>query len=569
MKFPFLRYIVLMVILCSARLEAVQLIDPPTKGRQFETLTFRFAENLKFTNPFDLETNRVELAIVQPDFSQPVLSFFYNGVNKDSIEQWEARFAPKQAGLHHFTIRINGKIQKQFQVTVSASQGKMKGGLQLSDRMGIFKYESGEAFRGIGINICWADNYEYYFKKMKAAGMNVTRIWMAPWHLSFEWQETGLGRYNLQSANRLDTILQLAEKYGVSVILCMDYHGVARKGWGYFRENRWAVNPYNSANGGPCVDDADLFVNEEGKRYFKRRYKYIVSRFGHSPSLATWEFYNETDLMAGKSIPVNRWHIEMAEYVQSIDVHDRLVSTSSTRSYPEKTVDAFKSPAMDYVMHHNYNMLDMAPYMTDYHEAALEYYQKPVVMAEFGVEYRGADRTIKVDSQHVGLHNGIWAGWFCETPIIPLSWWWDNYIEPLNLWPEFASLSTFAAKMDFNTTHQAFKTLTVGALKADPSKQAMCMVRGIYSGGQCALWLKNEDYKWSLVSEGVVLKETGEFVQIVPDLAPGRYAVAWYDPQSGKFLEKKTEETVKEDGALLLSVPSFTKDLACLLTRLP
>jgi hypothetical protein len=424
-------------------------------------------------------------------------------------------------------------------------------------------------FRGIGLNVCWAQDYEYYFKKMQAAGMNITRIWMCPWHLSIEWQETGLGRYNLGSVRRLDAILQLADKYGIYVILCMDYHGIARKGMGYFRENRWPVNPYNTINGGPCVDGAELFTNAEAKKYFKKKYKYIVSRFGHSSRIAAWEFLNETDLMAGKSIPVNRWHIEMAEYIKSIDVHERLVTTSSTRSFPEKVVDAFRSPAMDFVMFHEYNKLDMAPYITDLHEAAIEYYQKPIVVGEFGVEYRGGDRTFKVDSQHVGLHNGIWSGWFSETPVIPLSWWWDNYIDRHDLWRQYANLSRFAESMDFNAKHLVFKTLPARHREADPQKQVPCMVRCIYSADRCAIWLKNEEYQWSLVGEGKEPKEMGPFLQVIPDLAPGRYSIAWYDPQAGKFFEKTSEVEVKEDGVLLLSVPSFSKDLACFIKRQP
>jgi len=565
MKVPI--YMLFLLLGLYAHLGATDLIDRPTKGRQYETLRFRFVENLKFENPCDLETNHVELLIQQPDFSRRVLSFFYDGPSKDGAEQWEARFTPKQAGLHRLTFRVNGKVQSQFELPVEPNKGRKQGGLRVSERLGVFEYESGEAFRGIGLNVCWAQDYEYYFKKMQAAGMNVTRIWMCPWHLSFEWQETGLGRYNLASARRLDTILQLADKYGIFVILCLDYHGVARKGMGYFRENRWPVSPYNKTNGGPCAEASELFTNAVAKEFFKKKYKYIVSRFGHSSRIAAWEFYNETDLMAGNSIAENRWHIEMAEYVHSIDVHKRLVTTSSTRSFPEKVVDAFKSPAMDFVMFHEYNKLDMAPYVIDLHEATIEYYQKPVVLGEFGVEYRGADRTMKIDSQHVGLHNGIWAGWFSETPVIPLSWWWDNYIDPHNLWHEYANLSRFAASMDFNVKHLAFKTLPAGYLQTNPQHQALCVVRCIYSGEDCALWFKNEEYQWSLVSEGKEPKEIGAFTQVVPDLVPGRYSVAWYDPQTGKFFGKTTEVEVKEDGVLSLLVPSFSKDLSCLLTR--
>jgi hypothetical protein len=559
---------ILFLVVCSD-LGAIESVQRPTEGTQYETLRFRFAENLHFQNPFDLESNRVELHILQPDYNRLVLSFFYDGLNKESLEQWEARFSPKQAGLHRMSIVINGKLIEQFDLPVKVNRGKKQGGLRISDRFGAFSYESGEAFRGIGLNVCWAANYEYYFKKMQAAGIDVARIWMCPWNLSFEWSETGLGRYNLESARRLDAILQLAEQYGIYVILCLDYHGVAPKGLGYFKENRWLVNPYNKVNGGPCSNEAELFTNFDAKMYFKRKYKYIVSRFGHSSHIAAWELFNEADLMAGKSIPLNRWHVEMAEYVASVDVHGRLVSSSSTRKYMEKLVDAFKSPATDFVMFHDYNSLNLAPHFTDLLEATTEYYQKPVVLGEFGVEFRGGDRTFKADSQHVGLHNGIWAGWFCETPIIPMSWWWDSYIDPYNLWLEYAHLSHFADSVEINAKHLVFQTLESGHLEAKAVEQAPCMVRSIYFGGHCALWFKNLDYQWSLVSEGRVPGDVGAFTQIVPGLAPGRYAVAWYDPQTGQFLEKRTDAEVKEDGVCSFLVPTFSKDFACIIKRKP
>ncbi len=548
-------------------LEATELIDRPTKGRQYETLAFSFAENLNFENLFDLETNHVELHIRQPDFSKLVLSFFYNGLDKDSIEQWEARFTPKQFGKYLFSFMINGIIQIQFEIPVKKNKGEKQGGLTLSNNFGTFQYESGEAYRGIGLNVCWASDYEYYFKKMKAAGMDITRIWICPWHLSFEWQQTGLGHYDLNSANQLDKILELAKKYSIYIILCIDYHGVARKGQGYFKENRWLENPYNKVNGGPCKNAADIFTNEEAKIFFKKKYKYIVSRFGHSSQIACWEFYNETDLMAGKSIDVNRWHIEMAEYIHSIDVHGHLVSSSSTRSYPEKIIDAFKSSAMDFVMYHSYNNLNIAPYFVDFHENTVDYYQKPVVMGEFGVDFRGADITYQLDSSAVGLHNGIWSGLFSETPIVPLSWWWDNYIKPYNLWFEFEYLSRFSKKINIDADYLAFKSLIPGFLETDSTEQVKCLTRCIYFEDNAGIWFKNDSYQWSLLSDGHELPQTGSFTQTIPDLMPGNYTITWYDPQTGKFLENKSEAEVNEYGLLKLIIPSFNKDIACLLIR--
>jgi hypothetical protein len=251
----------------------------------------------------------------------------------------------------------------------------------------------------------------------------------------------------------------------------------------------------------------------------------------------------------------------MGEYVRSVDGHQRLVSTSSTRNFPEKVVDAFRSPAMDFVMYHQYNTPDLAPYVVDLHDVAGEYYGKPVVMGEFGIEYRGADRTRRLDPEHVGLHNGMWAGWFSETPIIPLSWWWDNYIDPLDLWQEYARLSKFAGLLSLDQRHLAFANLPPGG--GDSASSAECMVRMLSTGPDRALWIKNDEYQWSRLSEGLRPREIKGLRQAIPELLPGSYTVTWYDPQRGEFVGKPEEVRAGEDGVVLVTVPAFSRDLAC------
>ncbi|MCX7984828.1 MAG: cellulase family glycosylhydrolase [Bacteroidetes bacterium] len=564
-RYKFLLTIVVVLVLPIALVG--QTVQRPQKGTQYEPVIVVLNENLNFSNPFDLIQNQVELHMLLPDNTRRTLSFFYDG-QWNGRERWEARFTPKQAGLHRFSVIVHGVVRDTFSVLIAKNTRQKQGGITLSDRHGTFQYESGEAFRGIGLNVCWADDYEYYFRKMQQAGINVVRIWMCPWHLSFEWQETGLGRYNLETAKRLDTILTLAERYGIYIDLCFDYHGIAPKGLGFFREDRWRVNPYNVLNGGPCNDRIEWFTNTDAKRFQKQRYKYLVSRYGYSNALCTWEFLNEADLMAGHSKAINAWHIEMAEYVKSIDVHKRLVTSSSTRRYVEKLVDAFKSPAFDYIHFHDYNMHDVAAHCTYLHEATLEYYDKPVVMGEFGIEYRGGELTYKLDSLHVGLHNGIWAGFFNETPIIPMSWWWDSYIDKYDLWHEYNNLTRFAQFIDFNSKNLRFITLTAGYERAKPSEQVSCFVRALYFGTNCALWIKNDAYKWWLLSEGKEPAIVPSFVQPVPAMLPGTYTAHWYDPQTGSFSTTVDTVVVDSNGSAVVQVPPVKYDIACLLTKI-
>jgi hypothetical protein len=213
---------IITIVMMSESMLAKDFTEHPVKGKQYETMVVRFTESLGFENPFDLISNQVELQIVQPDFTRRTLSFFYDGVNAQGREQWEARFAPKQSGFHSFAVAINGKERERFSVAVEPNKDKNQGGLKRSAHHGIFQFESGEAFRGNGMNVCWADDFEHYFKAMHDAGMNTTRIWMCPWSLPLEWQETGLGRYSLATARRLDSILVLAKKYNIYILLCFD-----------------------------------------------------------------------------------------------------------------------------------------------------------------------------------------------------------------------------------------------------------------------------------------------------------------------------------------------------------
>ena len=544
---------------------AITFTERPAQGMQWETAVFRFSENLGRENPFDCEMNRICLHIRQPDSTLAKLSFFYDGLSADSVEKWEARFSPKLPGTYTCSLFIDNRLRDQFILPVEASGKKRRGGLTRSKEPGCFRFESGEAFRGIGVNICWADDYEYYFRKMKDAGMNVTRIWLCPWNLPLEWSKTGLGRYDLKSAQRLDTILEKANRYGIYVLLCMDYHGVAQKEQGFFRENRWRENPYNRANGGPCVNPEDLFTDSTAESFARKKYAYIVSRYGFSPNIVAWEFYNEADLMAGKAVPINRWHVAMARYVRAIDSHHRMISTSGTRRFFEKLVDAFRDSSFDFVMYHDYNMLDVAPHLINIIEMGDEFYGKPVVIGEFGIEFRSGAMTAAEDPEHVGLHNGIWAGFFSATPILPMSWWWDSYIDKQDLWYLFGNLTRFTDSLDFNARPVAIGRLQADYQRQHPKSKVLCHAHMVRAGCRYAVWFKSGNYVWSAKSSGLKQVALNTFTQKVPGVTPGKYSVTWYNPQTGAFSETKRIAAVNKSGVLTLTVPSFAKDAACLI----
>jgi len=415
----------------------------PNQVEQFQPLFLDLNIEAQYHNSFDVNDIHVNIIIQTPSDENLVQPGFFQNV-KEGISSWGVGFTPVEKGDYtyyfHVQTQTDTVVSKSFSLKVIAS--KRDGFVRLHPSSDYtFQFDSGTFFRAIGENVAWTDDYEYYFKKLNANGCNFVRIWMCPWNLYLEWKEPGLGQYHLKNAAQLDSVLTFAEKYGIYIMFCMDYHGVAQKDEGYFKENKWSENPYNQKNGGPCITQAELFTNKLAKKYQQNRYHYIIARYSYSPNILAWELWNEVDLTAGEPEHVIAWHEEMASYIKQIDPYNHLITTSfSGVGYP----DMWEIKQLDFSQTHHYNNPNFAeslPQAIHHHQGK---YHKPHVIGEFGVDFRGPAETKENDPDNVGFHNGLWAGFCSPTPIIPLSWWWDNLIDPYNLYFHFDAVTKFS-----------------------------------------------------------------------------------------------------------------------------
>ena len=449
METTFNKIISLMFLFAASlysEVEIKSITSPSAEILQYKMVQIKIKLKIQHLNYFDVNEVSVKATIESPSGKVVHHPCYYNGkVTEDSI--WKLRFTPVEVGLYHYYFQIKaGKSRKKtktFSVNVVKSE---KDGFirQNTQSYFTFQFDSGKPFRGIGENIAWAEDYEYYFQKLKENQCNVARIWMCPWNLYLEWKNPGLGKYNMKNAARLDTVLQLAKKYQIYLILCLDYHGVVQRDQGYFKENKWDENPYNIKNGGPCKSASEFFTHPVAKQFYKNRLLYIVARYSFSPQILAWEFWNEVDLTAGKPDEVIRWHEEMAAFLKSIDPYKHLITTSFSG---EGYSDMWKIHQIDFSQTHHYNQPD---FTSSFPETILLYekrFQKPHVVGEFGVDFRGAKETRENDPENIGLHNGLWAGLFSPTPILPLTWWWDTIIDADSLYSIFYSVANFGKDM--------------------------------------------------------------------------------------------------------------------------
>jgi hypothetical protein len=431
--------------------------------------------------------------------------------------QWQVRFAPPQMGA--WTYKLYAKTRTgtmdigngQVNVTPAHTGGIVRRSMTAPT---MFALDNGKPYFPVGENMGWAGNrgtfdFDDWLTSLSKAGGNWIRLWMTEGKCGIEWSGRrrtdlnaldtyagyqGLGVYNLAEAARVDRILDTAERNGIKVMLCFGTYGEFKTG-GYFNEGAWPRNPYNSANGGPCARPEDFWTNPTARKLYRQRLRYLLARYGSHANVFAWEFWNEAEA------PV-AWVGEMARYIKGTgefagtnpDPHHHLVSTTYG------SADVWKLPEIDFTMTHNYgegNMADHAPIINQdarQHTA----YNKPHLMAEFGIDWRNPDSKYDPQGLGVNLHNGLWASIASGNAGTAMLWWWDNYVAPKSVYAPFIAARKFADAIPW--TQGAWKPLTFDAAKTKDDPETFAdLTLSAMSG-----WGKNAATELTLMPDGKV-----------------------------------------------------------------
>jgi hypothetical protein len=454
---------------------------------KYEKFELTFTLDSSYSNPFDLDIVDITVNLTQPDASQVTVPAFYYveyeviGSNPERYrnpgpEQWKMRFAPSNPGLYSFDIIIDeaGSITQFTDAgSFTCTEGSSKGFIRLSsDDQTCLQYDDGSPRLNIGHNVCWVSKElagcQNYYDNMSDAGENWTRIWMCPWgddgwviiecttdHWSGNF--SGVGVYSMQTSQRLDSVVELAHDRGIAIQLVLQYHGL----FSTTVNANWDDNPYNAArpqDGGFLDNPEDFFSHPEAIRLTKNKYRYIIARWGYSPAILAWELWNEVQFTNGWSSTrpdVINWHQQMADYIQSIDPHQHLITTSSHTSGFE---NIWPINSIDLVQVHHYGTPVITPFKTTSRQLA-DQYGKPVIIGEFGAgsvdglnsETNVEDLPEPYKSQMIEglvLHNGIWSAFHANSS--SHLWWWDWYIEPYSQYSIFEPLANYMDSEDLN-----------------------------------------------------------------------------------------------------------------------
>lgn len=570
--------------LAAADLPVPTVSVPATVAGPFQRIELAIAGLPAVERPADPAQIAVDALITGPDGAvQRVPAFARKDCRETGTKdkprwevgtdwRWQVRYAASRPGLHQGVVAVTlpaGTVRSApFRFTVGNAPAK--GMVRIAKgNPRAFAYDDGSAFIAVGQNQVheypWT-NYRDRLPRLAANGANWIRLWTGH---SGSFQIEGGRPYEMreEGAAVLDEVLAVCERSGITAMICMEY--VRRVAYDEKPSDRWAARkdyPYAVANGGPCATEADLLTLPAAHRQFQATMRYYIARWGHSPAVFAWEFWNEMDcLNRVKREQTVAWTDLMARWLKERDPYRHLV-TNSLGSYlvwPE----LWKLPSIDVVQYHDYGgrkFHGAKSQVEVYRRPAgdLEVFGKPVLHSEVGLVDESWGRNphidpwkfkeVPKDRDSHAFHEALWTPFFVGTAGGGMHWWWNelHHFDHYRLYKPFAD---FVADIPL---HQA--PMPVVAATTDRA-HLVSLARGNAWG--CVAWVWDSRCPWQKLVEGKASPEAvvGAGLRL-PVAGDGDFTVVCTDPRTGRRLEEC--RIVARAGWLDVPLPAFTLDVA-------
>ena len=446
---------------------------------QYQKLEATFTlTNNTYTNPYDLDQVQVIAEITSPDnsiFEYPCFYYIPGTVTSNNVTldlanaTWMLRFTPKDAGSYSVRIKATEGtiVNYSTPITLTVNSGNGKGFIHLDQtNPQFYRHNDGTPYYPNGINLGWSNNsygtfYPSYTSKMSDNGMNWMRVWMTHYarqsilwsDQSGEWWDSwyndpidatansDLKHYSAKGAMLIEHMIQEAESKNLYVQLCFQHHGQ----FSSTTNSDWAHNPFNNTQPNGILNNAgDFFTDTNAKAITKNLYTYIIARWGYSPNIFAWELFNEVEFTDGADTDIDNWHDEMSLYIESIDYHDHIITTSSggdDSTFPLMDDNS----AIDVLQYHTYNTRPEQATLALAEELS-HVTSKPLLGGEFGADISNAAYDPHPDTDADHLRKTIWMGMMQETP--QMFWYWDYYIDNENLYNVYTPLAEYLTNED-------------------------------------------------------------------------------------------------------------------------
>lgn len=433
-----------------------------------------------------------------------------------------------------------------------------------------FMFEDGTPYAPIGMNVPYSvdpirGSYDYdsYFPKMAAAGMNFSRTWLTYIGYGVANTENGVLGYDSRQdkAYSFDHILDLAEEYGIYLQIPMLHTGWLRLDASSAVSGKWDSCPYNVANGGYLNEPFEFFTDERAKEDTKKLFRYYVARYAYSRNIMNWEIYNEIGLVSGyDENKAKDWADEMGSYLHTVDPYSHMISMSSGNDYSDL---CYTSDELDFTSFHSYIYGNQYAQLSV--SETLRIYKwlgKPAMVGEIAGREGSESINYATDPEHYVLRQSPFVMFGGAGASSMLFYWQmcDKYnlysnVTPAvklfemlpNKWITMPQIEASTIdKADSNVLYQSEKSISVWGFKDNTSAY---------------MYLMDNKYSFANTSP---LEKTDTVVNL-KDMQDGTYTIRFFDTQKGVVYETVSASASK--GRLTISVPKWSSDIALLIEK--
>jgi len=550
---------------CSDIKKIEVLTNNPSQYQKVEMDIYLKAE---WENPNDAEEISLDMIVHSPSGNEQKVPCFYFTGESGEKSQWKVRYTPAEVGEYRYHFVLSQKNETNVETKAanfSVNESDGKGILHVND-LWTLRYDNGELFRGIGENICWESrdfddskyfqklheeskfNYEYMIRKLTANGGNFFRTWMIYWNLPVDWKMVKNNQrytnsetlYNDSGTRKMDRLVELCDSLNVHIMVALESHaGMMGQGW--------ELNSYNIKNGGTAITQEEFFTLESAKKQYKNKLRYMVARYGYSPAIGAWEFFNEIDNVMYnrgeeffiKDEIITQWHDEMSTYLKEIDPYEHIVTTSVSH---REVAGMYALKNIDINQRHIYRQTDKIPNLI---KDGAEKYDKPFVIGEFGYEWDWSKNFNDFAEDMDGdFKKGLWYGLFNPTPILPMSWWWE-FFEDRDIMSYFKNVKEISDEMLVSGNGE-FQQITI------ESNQKSLTIFGVQCGEKIYTYIISQDDNEKSVD--LIYPGYNSLISGLQyfDCETGNYHPVKDENLSGNSLKMQDEELPLKTGVVLI-----------------
>lgn len=427
-----------------------------------------------------------------------------------------------------------------------------------------FMFEDGTPYAPIGINVPYSVDpvratydYESYFPKMSAAGMNFSRTWLTYIGNGVSNTEGGVLNYDSRQdkAYGFDRILDLAAENGIYLQIPMEHTG-------WFRENQtWDSCPYNKINGGYLEHSFEFFTDERAKEDYKKMLRYYIARYSYSRYILNWEIFNEIGHVTDYDGEIARdWANEMGNYLHSVDPYRHLVSMSSANDYSDT---CYTAEELDFTSFHSYIYGNKYAAKTVSECVRMyEWLDKPAMIGEIGASGASESINLAADPEYYILRQSPYTI-FGGAAASPMYFWWqmcDKYDHYSNVTPAVELFKLLPDKWITMPQINASKNQDTGINVLYESKRGIS-VWGFKDSTSAYVYMMDNDYSYANHSP----EEKTDTVITLLDMADENYTIRVFDTQNGVVVD--TLEGSANGGKLAVTVPAWSSDIALLIEQ--